>query len=497
MISTIRSKGFAPLVPALLQYQRNLSHLFPKHSVCQSTVRHSYEKSYRSPFLIAVIAIGVALKEISIEELDEHTTKETGLWVYWKNPKDGNWYVSAMASFIDSHPGGDKILLAGGKDVMPFYQIFARHLDANGHPKPEVLKELESRIIGRLKEAPSQVTIDPYELEPNRENSLTPLQPKPYNAGQISANLTSFYTPISDLFVRFHTPAPQMRNYSLQIDGKTFSLEDLKQFKQQTFPSVLQCTGHRRAEMTKEGKTDGLQWDMAVGNVSVTGYRLFDLLGETKEKGKYLYVEQLDEKGMQHFSTCIPLHLVPLDTLLLTAINDEPMDRDHGGPIRFFPPGLNGNFAVKRVDRITILTEDQIAIKEEFKPLGDWAAAISASTFLQNYVERRDGQLFFDATVKVNSMVTSTDSKLSGWAWSGGGRFVTRVEISNDNGKTWSEARLQPLPGRYTWRGWEHPLPKPGQILVRATDSAGNVQPLKAPWNPRGLRNNSITKLVL
>ena len=85
--------------------------------------------------------------------------------------------------------------------------------------------------------------------------------------------------------------------------------------------------------------------------------------------------------------------------------------------------------------------------------------------------------------------------KLRGIAFSGHGR-VTKLEISDDNLKTWRVATLGEDHGPYSFRTWEFSwLPKnPGRysVAVRATDEKGNVQPDEAVWNPGGYLWNRI-----
>jgi hypothetical protein len=86
---------------------------------------------------------------------------------------------------------------------------------------------------------------------------------------------------------------------------------------------------------------------------------------------------------------------------------------------------------------------------------------------------------------------------LRGIAFSGYGR-VTRVEISEDGGKNWSDAKLGEDHGPYSFRTWEAAwTPKsPGKhaVAVRATDEKGNVQPDEPVWNPGGYLWNRIEK---
>ena len=92
-----------------------------------------------------------------------------------------------------------------------------------------------------------------------------------------------------------------------------------------------------------------------------------------------------------------------------------------------------------------------------------------------------------------------------GFAWSGGGRGIIRVDVSIDGGKTWHEANLkegseQKLNRAWAWTFWdaeiEIPLELKGkdvEICCKATDASYNVQPERTEpiWNLRGLNNNS------
>lgn len=48
---------------------------------------------------------------------------------------------------------------------------------------------------------------------------------------------------------------------------------------------------------------------------------------------------------------------------------------------------------------------------------------------------------------------------MRGYAWSGGGRDVIRVDVSVDGGKTWTPAELKKLPQKpnkaWAWSLWE------------------------------------------
>jgi len=93
--------------------------------------------------------------------------------------------------------------------------------------------------------------------------------------------------------------------------------------------------------------------------------------------------------------------------------------------------------------------------------------------------------------------VTPGTCTIEGRAWSGLGT-VTRVEFSDDGGRTWAEVELGPALSPFAWRGWRHQW-KAGagehELCVRAADSAGNVQPDAQAWNLEGVQNNAIQRV--
>ena len=94
---------------------------------------------------------------------------------------------------------------------------------------------------------------------------------------------------------------------------------------------------------------------------------------------------------------------------------------------------------------------------------------------------------------------------IKGYAYSGGGRGIIRVDVSIDGGKTWKNAKLtegsqQPLDRAYAWTFWEIDVDIPEsaaksklEIICKATDASYNVQPdsVEGIWNLRGINNNA------
>ncbi|MET0746413.1 MAG: molybdopterin containing oxidoreductase, partial [Microvirga sp.] len=76
------------------------------------------------------------------------------------------------------------------------------------------------------------------------------------------------------------------------------------------------------------------------------------------------------------------------------------------------------------------------------------------------------------------------------------------VDLSVDGGRTWTQARCDPLRNRYDWTRWtaELGLPSDGsfEILARATDADGRRQPLEPEnRNPGGYACNAVHRVVV
>src|SRR4051794_24139583 len=86
--------------------------------------------------------------------------------------------------------------------------------------------------------------------------------------------------------------------------------------------------------------------------------------------------------------------------------------------------------------------------------------------------------------------------EVRGYAFAGGERYVSRVDVSLDGGATWSPAELLENLGPWAWRHWRIQLelaPGAHEIIVRAWDSSAATQPEdeRALWNPKGYVNNA------
>ena len=75
----------------------------------------------------------------SKDDVAKHNSLDNGIWVSFEG------HVYDITDFVGQHPGGDKILLAAGGAIEPFWAMYAVH------QTDEVLKMLEKYRIGDLK----------------------------------------------------------------------------------------------------------------------------------------------------------------------------------------------------------------------------------------------------------------------------------------------------------------------------------------------------------
>ncbi|KAK9120080.1 hypothetical protein Scep_018173 [Stephania cephalantha] len=374
---------------------------------------------------------------------------------------------------------------------------------------------------------PGLIAPSDYSREPPRHPCLQVNSKEPFNAEPPRRALVSSYVTSVDLFYkRNHGPIPivdDIERYRVSVTGlvanaRELSMADIRpknltllfnirKLRKYNVTATLQCAGNRRTAMSKTKKVRGVGWDVsAIGNAIWGGAKLCDvleLLGipklttSTPLGGKHVEFVSIDkckeEKGGP-YKASIPLIQATnpeADVLLAYEMNGEPLNRDHGYPLRVIVPGVIGARSVKWLDAINIIAEEcqGFFMQKDYKmfpPTVDWDNI--------NWSSRRP-QMDFPIQVTI-----------SGYAASGGGRGIERVDISIDGGKTWIEAQRYQKSGltyvadgansdKWAWVFFEAEAEIPGtaEIVAKAVDIAGNVQPQTAEeiWNLRGILNTS------
>lgn len=216
------------------------------------------------------------------------------------------------------------------------------------------------------------------------------------------------------------------------------------------------------------------------------------------------------------------------DVLLAYEMNGEPLSRDHGFPVRVVVPGTTGARWVKWLSNFEVivyrlyytnhnyffLAKIEVSKEEStshwqrldykgFNPSSDWdnldwdsAQAVQEMPVTSAFCDPEPG----DSVYRVDGKI-----KLRGYAWSGAGHGIIRVDVSLDQGKTWHVAQLldpSKLHRQWAWTRWQINLPvqdgtKEVEAWVRAVDSSYNVQPesMRDIWNLRGVLASGYHKI--
>ncbi|CAO4387016.1 unnamed protein product [Caenorhabditis nigoni] len=447
------------------------------------------------------------------EEVKKHGKDADRIWVTYK---DG---VYDVTDFISMHPGGDKILLAAGAAVDPFWALYSQHKTA------EVLEILEGYRIGRLdvKDVP-KAELDAFSNDPERHPALLVRNAKPFNAESPPSLLTDhFYTPNELFFVRNHLPVPDIKteDHRLTIEtlnGKTIDLsvdELKKKYKSYTIGSVIQCAGNRRADMNQYKKVQGLMWEgTAISNAEWTGVRLRDILADAgidvfDEKIKHVHFEgcDVDPTGTP-YGASIPMEKARGNEVIVAYhMNGVDIPRDHGAPLRVIVPGNVGARQVKWLRKI-IVSEKESDSHWQQKDYRAFSPAVNIGDELKWDTVPSIQEYPVQCAICTPAPNTKVDRDngtvdISGYAWSGGGRGIIRIEISVDGGETWSSCEMeqeekQDKEHMYAWTLFrtEVKIPpgvKEFNIIAKAVDRSYNTQPETASgiWNVRGLIHNA------
>jgi len=330
----------------------------------------------------------------------------------------------------------------------------------------------------------------------------------PFNAETEPAALAEgAITATEAFYVRNHGAVPEAGEWRLRVQGAVerpldLSLATLREaLPEYTVTATLQCAGNRRAGLMAIRDIPGeAPWGPgATGTATWTGARLADVLALARPSGEAVHVgfEGADlspeARPPQRFGGSIPLDKARRPEVLLAwAMNGEPLQPVHGAPLRVVVPGYIGARSIKWLDRIELRSTP-------------WKG------YFQEVVYRllpEDGTPGPGAGMPLGLVALNADilsaspTEVRGYAFAGGERFITRVDVSSDGGRTWAQAELLEDLGPWAWRHWRAPLDLPPgehELVVRAWDSSAATQPEDEAslWNPKGYVNNARPRATI
>nr|TKS00592.1 hypothetical protein D5086_0000180310 [Populus alba] len=229
-------------------------------------------------------------------------------------------------------------------------------------------------------------------------------------------------------YVRNMVPVPKAtwQDWTVEVcglvKGSRFTMDELvNEFPARELPVTLVCAGNRRKEQNMVKQTIGFNWGSAGVSTSVwRGVPLHLLLKKcgiySRKKGAlnvcFEGAEDLPGGGGSKYGTSIKKEFAmdpSRDIIFAYMQNGEPLAPDHGFPVRMIIPGFIGGpwwykpeYIINELNINSVITTP---CHEEILPINSWT--------------------------------TQSPYTLRGYAYSGGGKKVTRVEVTLDGGETW------------------------------------------------------------
>src|SRR5262245_18074456 len=314
-----------------------------------------------------------------------------------------------------------------------------------------------------------------------------------------------YFTPNDAFFIRNHTRTPRVdvAAWRLKVDGPGVGRPlDLTYDELVWLPSVsviryVECAENGRSffDITSGKKAQGTQWKLgAIGVEEWTGVPLREVLDRAGIKPT---ARDVMPQGLDDLKVRRPMPVAKAladDTLLVYAMNGQPLPPDHGFPIRALTPGWIGVANIKWVGRLEVSdqplfsswnTDSYVMIGPGFQPSPPSKGPVLSMQSLKSALELPWG-----------GDVAAGRRLVRGRAWSPVGK-IAKVDYSLDQGATWQAARLREPNIAAAWVRFDFDWDaKPGRagIRLRAADEKGNVQPDQVPFNEQGYLFNAVVE---
>jgi sulfane dehydrogenase subunit SoxC len=310
------------------------------------------------------------------------------------------------------------------------------------------------------------------------------------------------------LLIHFDIPEADERTWRLEVGGqvaapRTLTMGELRRRPSVTAPVTLECAGNGRARM--DPRPVSQPWlEEAVGTAEWTGTPLRPLLEEAGVGAGAVEVlfagaDRGVQGGLEHdYERSLPIEEAMREEVLLAwEVNGRPLPPQHGYPLRLVVPGWYGMTSVKWLRRISVLSEPFGGYQQAGSYLihaSEDDPGVPVTRIQPRSLLLPPGIPEFESRVR---FLTPGRHLLRGRAWSGRAP-VAAVELSTDGGGSWQPAELGRQPSPWAWVGWSfgwEATPGTYELCSRATDTAGNTQPLQPPWNTGGYVNNAVQRV--
>ncbi|MGH6785244.1 MAG: molybdopterin-dependent oxidoreductase [Novosphingobium sp.] len=326
-------------------------------------------------------------------------------------------------------------------------------------------------------------------------------------------------TPNDRFFVRWHWASiPEtvdVATFRLSVRGHverplSLTLDQLlHDFERIEYVAVNQCSGNSRGLF--EPGVPGAEWGHgAMGNARWTGVRLRDVLDRAGVKAGAVDVrlggldEALLPDAPRFLKSLAVDHARGEETMIAFAMNGEQLPLLNGFPLRLVVPGWYSTYWVKMLSDIEVLSakDDQFWMAKAYlaptAPFGD--VAPGTHDFAKAPIAAMTPRSLITSHAGGASVPGGAPLAVRGIAL-GGDSGVAKVELSSDEGKSWSAAKLGRDEGKYSFRRFEGAVAMPAagevRLACRCTNAAGVAQPLAMNWNPNGYMRAGVETVTL
>jgi DMSO/TMAO reductase YedYZ molybdopterin-dependent catalytic subunit len=318
-------------------------------------------------------------------------------------------------------------------------------------------------------------------------------------------------TPNNAFFVRYHLADVPLDidpdKFTLEVKGKVdrpqkLSLKEIRKLKAVEFTAVNQCSGNSRG-FFEPRVAGGQLGNGAMGNARWRGVPLKTVLDMA---GVQQGARQVTFNGMDgpvsdrtpDFVKALDIdHASDGEVMLAYGMNGDELPVLNGFPLRLVVPGYYGTYWVKHLNEITVIDSefDGFWMKSAYRIPDTPCHCVEPGTEPKATIPiNRFNVRSFITSVTDGAKLKPGNTTLKGIAFDGG-KGIKEVAISIDGGKSWMPARLGKDLGKYSFREWKLPVKLAAgryELKVRATNNAGDTQPMDPTWNPAGYMRNVV-----
>jgi DMSO/TMAO reductase YedYZ molybdopterin-dependent catalytic subunit len=323
----------------------------------------------------------------------------------------------------------------------------------------------------------------------------------------------SVFTPNDRFFVRWHwavIPAEvNVDSFRLAVRGHvdrplSLSLMDILALPQVEIAAINQCSGNSRG-LFRPRVPGGQWWHGAMGNARWTGVRLKDVLDRAGVKAGAVGVRfngmdgPVVPDGPDFMKSLTVDHARDGEVILAYAMNGAQLPLLNGFPLRLIVPGWYSTYWVKMLNDIEVLDQpdSNYWMKTAYTiPDTPHASVTPGETGFRSVPISRMVPRSFITNIKPNDKLRAGGPTLARGIAFGGDCGVSRVDFSSDGGKRWLPVQLGKDEGKYSFRRWQTSFTPASAgdrvLMVRCTNSNGEVQTATPNWNPAGFMRNVI-----